>query len=234
MKLLSTLSLLTVASLLLHGCATDSRSDSAGSSTGESPIIGIDISKYQGSVDFAAVRAATISYVFIRATEGITYQDADFATNIAAARAAGLVVGAYHFYETNDEPNAQLANFTGLVSLQRGDLPPVVDIEKLHDQDDANLTENIQTFLTGLQAHYGVKPILYTGRNFANEYMGGFGDYPLWLAEYDVDAPTLPQGWSDWTFWQWSQATTIAGIDGQVDADRYNGNQASFRSLLLQ
>jgi lysozyme len=79
------------------------------------PIIGIDISKYQGKVDFAKVKNAGITYIFIRATEGITYQDVDYKSNYLAANAAGLTVGAYHFYETNDDPAAQLSNFTALI-----------------------------------------------------------------------------------------------------------------------
>ena len=197
-------------------------------------IIGIDISKYQGKVNFKKVKASGITYVFIRATEGITYQDVDFKSNIAAARAAGLVVGAYHFYETNDAPAAQLNNFKNMASLQSGDLPPVIDIEKLHNNDSIDLTKNIQIFVDGLESYYGVKPIIYSGYNFANKYMKGFGGYPLWLAEYEVTKPNLPEGWSDWTFWQWSQSNTVDGLDGNVDADRYNGSKASFDALLIK
>ena len=229
-----TFSLLIALGLFLLRCVSESQTSATKRPDSEAEVIGIDVSKYQGAIDFDKVKAANIDYVFIRATEGITYQDIDFAANIESARAAGLVVGAYHFYETNDDPIAQLGNFTNTVSLQRGDLPPIVDIEKLHKNDDSNLTQNIQAFLDGLESHYGIKPIIYTGRNFANEYMAGFGDYALWLAEYEVDAPTLPAGWADWTFWQWSQSSTIEGIDGQVDGDRYSGSAASFRELLIE
>jgi len=197
-------------------------------------IIGIDISKYQGSIDFNKIKAAGIRYVFVRATEGVTYQDANFKTNYLAARAAGLTTGAYHFYETNDDPSAQLTNFTSAVILQPGDLPPVVDIEKLHDNDQLNLTINIQTYLDGLESHYGVKPIIYSGLNFSNQYMTEFGDYPLWLAEYRNDKPMLPNGWSDWTFWQWSQSGKIDGINGHVDTDRFNGDETRFQKMLIK
>ncbi|OMH29193.1 hypothetical protein BGP75_20270 [Motiliproteus sp. MSK22-1] len=197
-------------------------------------ITGIDVSKYQGTVDFEKVKAAGARYVFVRATEGITYQDPDFKSNFSAAHTAGLTVGAYHFYETDDDPAAQLKNYTDMVSLQQGDLPPVVDIEKLHDNDQANLIDNLKAYLNGLEAHYGVKPIIYTGLDFANEYITEFGDYPLWLAEYEVDQPTVPKGWSDWTFWQWSQTGTVEGITGNVDADRFNGDAASFGKILIK
>lgn len=229
-----TFNLLIVHSLFLLSCATEAQIAATKSPDSGAEVIGIDVSKYQGTIDFEKAKAANIDYVFVRATEGITYKDVDFDSNTESARAAGLVVGAYHFYETNDDPIAQLGNFTNTVSLQRGDLPPIVDIEKLHKNDDSNLTQNIQAFLDGLESHYGIKPIIYTGRNFANEYMAGFGDYALWLAEYEVDSPTLPAGWADWTFWQWSQGSTVEGIDGQVDADRYNGSVRGFRELLIK
>lgn len=197
-------------------------------------ITGVDVSKYQGKVDFKKVKASDIHYVFVRATEGITYQDAEFASNLKAAREAGLVVGAYHFYETNDAPADQLQNFTQLVKLQKGDLPPVVDIEKLHNNDKSHLIEHIQTFLSGLESHYGVKPILYSGEKFANQYMSNFGNYPLWLAEYEVASPKVPQGWTDWSFWQWSQSGHIEGVEGAVDLDRFNGGRAGFNRLLIQ
>ena len=219
---------------LLGGCTLDNRADTESTSSNESQVIGIDISKYQGTVDFDKLKAAGISYIFIRATEGITYRDPYFKSNFNAAQAAGLIVGAYHFYETNDDPTLQLENFTNVATLKPGNLPPVVDIEKLHNQDDSSLAEGIQDFLDGLESQYGVKPIIYSGRNFSNKYLAGFGDYPLWLAEYDVSSPTVPEGWSDWTFWQWSQTSTIEGINGQADADRYNGRKSSFQNLLIK
>lgn len=218
----------------LTGCNVDSPVESQGAGVSFAQVNGIDLSKYQGTVDFHKVKASGVTYVFIRATEGNTYQDANFEVNFASARAAGLATGVYHFYETDDEPLSQLENFKSIVSLSPGDLPPVIDIEKLHKQEKSNLVENIGIFLKGLESHYGVKPILYSGRNFSNEYLTQFGDYPLWLAEYEVDEPSLPEGWSNWTFWQWSQSSTVSGIDGQVDADRFNGDALSFDKLLIK
>lgn len=197
-------------------------------------IKGVDISKYQGNVDFEKLKSAGIHYVFIRATEGITYQDEDYKQNHAGAKAAGLRVGVYHFYETNDDPIAQLNNFKTLVSLSTGDLAPVIDIEKLHQKDDQDLIVNLLKFLDGLESHYGIKPIVYTGKNFANQYLQDFSDYPLWLAEYGVNQPTIPANWKDWTFWQWSQSGTINGIDGAVDMDRFNGSHQQFNQLLIK
>ena len=189
---------------------------------------------YQGSVDFNKVKTAGVTYVFIRATEGITIQDSEFKSNFASAQTAGLTVGAYHFYETNDDPIAQLDNFISVVTLKAGDLPPVIDIERIHNNDESNLIENIQKFLSGLESHYGVKPIIYSNHDFANEYLTEFGNYPLWLAEYEVSEPKLPNGWANWVFWQWSESSIINGVNGNVDVDRYNGDEASFQRLLIK
>jgi len=219
---------------LLSGCQQESVPIEKTTFTKPMEIIGIDVSKYQGTIDFKKVQATGISYVFVRATEGITYQDENFSLNFTAAQAAELVTGAYHFYESNDDPINQLKNFISMVTLKTGDLPPIVDIEKLHHNDQTDLHEKIQIFLDGLEQHYGVKPIIYSGLNFANIYMTGFGEYPLWLAEYEVDKPSVPEGWSDWTFWQWSQTGSVDGIKGVVDADRYNGNETSFHKILIK
>ncbi len=122
----------------------------------------------------------------------------------------------------------------GIVSLKPGDLPPVIDIEKLHIKDDIKFTENLHIFLDGIETHYSVRPIIYTGLRFSNKYLTDYGDYPLWLAEYERDEPTLPTGWDNWTFWQWSQSHTISGINGDVDADRYFGDKASFLNMLIK
>jgi lysozyme len=219
---------------ILSGCISANSPVALRDTVNSFDIVGIDISKYQGTVNFKEIKADRIRYVFVRATEGITYQDADFESNLANARAVGLATGAYHFYETNDDPLSQFENFKSVVSLRPGDLPPVIDIEKLHNKDHANLIDNLYVFLNALEDHYGVKPIIYSGEKFSNEYLTQLDGYPLWLAEYEVVEPNLPQGWGKWTFWQWSQSTTVKGIVGQVDGDRFNGNELSFRNLLIK
>lgn len=227
-------SLITAFAILISACMSLTSSEDKTSLKSEQNLTGIDVSKYQGKIDFEKVKAAGIRYVFVRATEGITYQDAFFKQNLQEAREAGLVIGAYHFYETDDDPVSQLNNFTSLVSLQAGDLPPVVDIEKLHDKDQVDLTENIQTYLNGLERHYKTKPIIYSGKNFANKYITTFSDYPLWLAEYQSLYPTLPQGWDKWTFWQYSQTGKVDGISGDVDINRFNGEENNFKEILIK
>jgi len=201
--------------------------------TNYTKITGIDVSKYQGSIDFNLVKSSGFDFILIRATEGNTIQDDDYKLHYETAKSLGLVVGAYHFYETNDKPIDQFHNFIAVAVLTRGDLAPVVDIEKLHKNDQLELAENLKDFLDLLEQHYAAKPIVYTGLNFANKHLYELGSYPLWLAEYQVEDITLPQGWTDWAFWQWSQSSKTPGIDSDVDENVFNGGVNKFKEMLI-
>jgi lysozyme len=185
---------------------------------------GIDVSKWQGAVDWAGVKAAGLAFAFARATYGATTVDAQFATNWPAMKAAGILRGAYHFFVAADDPTAQAELFLKAVgSLENGDLPPVVDVET-DSGTSATLVADVQTWLDAVQAATGRRPIIYTGPNFWNENMtGGFGGYPLWVAEYGVSAPKPVAGWSRWTFWQYSSSGAAAGLS-PVDLDYFNGS----------
>lgn len=207
----------------------------AGASAQGAEINGIDLSKWQGEVDFAQIKQAGNAYVFIKATQGATGADPNYARNIGEARAAGLAAGSYHFYMTDDTAEVQFAQFAKTASIRSGDLPPVVDIEALSSNSLPDLAAEVVRFLTLLEKQYGAKPIIYSGKNFANDYLKGFADYPLWLAEYNNgQAPQLPLDWSAWTFWQYSQGGSVAGVAGQVDLDRFNGDRDRFQALLIR
>lgn len=207
--------------------------DKTESGSVDTSVVGIDISSHQGSVDFNKVKDANATFLFAKATQGNTYIDPKYQDNYTGARAAGLIVGAYHYFMTDDEPDTQFNNFTSVVSLSSGDLPPVVDIEALANNSLPDLKDKLQKFLDLLEQKYGAKPIIYSGKNFANEYLTDLGSYPLWLAEYEVTQPTLPKGWTTWTFWQWTQSGTIAGIEGPVDQSRFQGTKTDLEKLLL-
>jgi lysozyme len=196
-------------------------------------VQGIDVSDHQGTVDWNAVRQAGKLFAFIKATDGITYTDPDFAANWSGARAAGLLRGAYHFYETDDDPTAQAKNFLSAVQLQPGDLPPVVDIERLDAGGTASQTvQDLQTWLDAVEQATGRVPIIYTDHGFWNSLgTSAFGRYPLWIAEYGVDSPTLPAGWTSWTLWQYSETGTVSGVTGSVDLDVFNGTLADLAAL---
>ncbi len=191
--------------------------------TGPQSHKGIDVSHYNGSVDWQKVKAAGYSFGIAKASEGMDFTDPMFTANWSNMKAAGIARGAYHFYVTEDDPKKQAEFFISIVSLQTGDLIPVVDIETLGQGTESRLTDRFKQFLDILQKHYGVKPIIYTDRNFWDTNLNDqFGSYPLWIAEYGVEKPELPNGWKNWTLWQWSQDTQVPGVDSGVDQDKLN------------
>jgi lysozyme len=198
-----------------------------------SPVQGIDVSDHQGTVDWNAVLQAGRFFTFIKATDGITWTDPEFAANWSGAKAAGLLRGAYHFYETNDDPADQARNFLSAVQLEPGDLPPVVDIEVTKSgQSAAQIVKDLQTWLDLVEQATGRVPILYTNPRYWDSLgTSAFGRYPLWVAEYGVSSPKLPAGWTSWTFWQFSESGTVAGISGSVDLDIFNGDLADLQAL---
>ena len=202
--------------------------------TGSNTINGIDVSHFQGTVDWPAVKAAGKLFAFAKATDGITYTDPEFQTNWQGMKAAGLLRGAYHFYESEDDPVSQANNFIKAVGqLAPGDLPPVLDVEIFKGNcGTVSLADNVQTWLNTVQQALGRTPIIYTGCSFWNEYMGPqFSAYPLWIAAYDVGQPSLPKGWNTWTFWQSSQTGSVTGVTGDVDIDVFAGSMADLLTL---
>lgn len=219
---------------LLSGCASPSVSAVQKPVTPPQVVRGVDLSKWQGEVDFAGLRSSGITYVFVKATQGSAGTDSRYSLNLQAARCASLSAGSYHFFVTGETAQAQFAHFSATASVLSGDLPPVVDIEVLHNNDDAGLATELASFLALLEHRYRVKPIIYSGRSFANRYLKGFATYPLWLADYSTaDMPTLPLDWTNWTFWQYGQHGSVSGVDGPVDLDRFNGDLTQFKGFLV-
>jgi len=205
------------------------------SRTPVSVVLGIDLSKWQRTVSFDEVRRAGVVYAFVKATQGATTTDIDYATNIHGARRAGLIVGSYHYYVTSVSAKDQLAHFTAVADVLPGDMPPVVDIEAMHNNNDAGLANDLRYFLGQLHAHYHVKPIIYSSRFFSNQHLKGLSDYPLWLAEYSTtNQIKLPLDWTTWTFWQHSEDGRLPGIQGNVDLNRFNGDLPALQSLLVK
>ena len=174
------------------------------------------------------------SFAFIKATEGMDLRDPAFVAHWAAAQEAGIIRGAYHFYVTEDDPQKQARFFTDTVDLEPGDLAPVVDIESLGHDTPPGLSDRLKTFLDLLEAHYGLKPIIYTAPNFWDEHLTDeFGAYPLWVAEYGVDKPRLPAGWSTWHLWQWKGDATVPGVEHGADLSRIHRDGPDLSVLLL-
>jgi lysozyme len=199
-----------------------------------SQIEGIDVSHLQGTVDWTQVRQAGKSFAFLKVTDGITWTDPQFAINWSGTLAAGLLRGAYHYYETNDDPTSQAENFLNAVHLAPGDLPPVVDIEALKTGSTASqVVADLQTWLDVIKKGTGRVPMIYTNNSFWSTLdTSAFGHYPLWIAEYGVASPRLPAGWASWTFWQSSESGSVAGVTGTVDLDVFSGTLAELGALV--
>lgn len=199
-----------------------------------STVQGIDVSHFQGTVDWRQVAQAGMSFAFAKATEGITYLDPQFTNNWSGIQAAGLLRGAYHFFEANDDATAQAKQFLSKVQLGAGDLPPVLDVETTAGVGNSQIWTGVATWLQVVEQETGRQPILYTAPGFWNGHQPDLTltRYPLWLADYATQ-PTLPDGWTSWLFWQHSQSGTVSGVTGSVDLDVFSGTLPQLHKLAL-
>jgi lysozyme len=198
----------------------------------DGPLAGIDVSHWQGAIDWNAVAGDGVEFAFIKATEGGDYTDPRFAQNWAGARQAGVVRGAYHFFRPQTDAMAQAAHFLSTVQLAPGDLPPVLDVEVTDGRSLDVVAAGVRVWLQEVERATGRRPIIYTRASFWTAQMGGgFGGYPLWVAHYGVNQPNIPGGWGEWTFWQYSDAGRVDGISGDVDLNWFNGGRAELETF---
>src|SRR5450759_3395576 len=196
---------------------------------------GIDVSHWNGTINWPQVAGAGKTFAIIKATEGETFLDSMYATNHSGARAAGLRATAYHFAQPGlptSEATIQADWFVQNAALLPGDLIPVLDLEVSGGLSTTDLQAWVLAWLTEVNAKLGVKAMIYTNPSFWQPYMGGttmFADQGytlLWIAHWFVSSPTTPaNNWDGhgWTFWQYDDCGTVAGISGCVDLDRYHG-----------
>jgi lysozyme len=201
-------------------------------------IHGIDVSKYQHLISWEGVKRMKVEniqlgFTFIKATEGTSYTDPQFGRNWKRSAEAGMIRGAYHFFIGSRDGKAQAANYIKEVDLIAGDFPPVLDIEQLNGTSAAQLKREAKEWLEIVEAHYGVKPLIYTNVDFYNRFLGtDFDEYPLWVAHYyQPEQPRISRGW---LFWQHSDRGRVNGIVSPVDFNVFNGDSAAFRQVLLQ
>ena len=191
-------------------------------------VHGLDISHHQGRIDWerlslTAYKEHPINFVFMKATEGADFVDNAFRQNFASARECGLIRGAYHFFLPQVSAEQQAENFIRQVQLEAGDLPPVLDVEVVGSGGKAELQQGVRTWLTLVEQHYGVKPVIYASYRFKQQYLSDafFSAYPYWIAHYYVEALEYK---GPWTFWQHTDLGRLEGVNGHVDLDIFNGN----------
>ena len=195
-------------------------------------VHGIDVSAYQGTINWPEVARNRVRFAFIKASEGATLRDPRFARNWREARAAGVLCGAYHYFQPNRGGQIQADLFARTVPLAPGDLPPVLDVEASNFHDVAVLRREVARWLRLVEAHYGVRPILYSNHSCYKRHLAGhFDDYPLWLAHYEVERPTLPR--NKWIIWQHSDEAYVPGIRGVVDFNVFQGNFEALEALRI-
>lgn len=178
-------------------------------------LLGIDVSDFQGRVDWHAVAKSGASFGFAKATEGETLVSNTFAANWTGMKAAGLVRGAYHFFRPAKDPEMQAYLFLRTAKLVLGDLPAVLDVEVSDGISPSDLNRRVSAWLRVVETATKRQAIIYTSLNFWREGLSNsdaFRGHPLWIAQYGVDAPELPGNWSQWTFWQYTDSGRIGGV----------------------
>ena len=201
-------------------------------------VHGIDVSRYQQTINWESVKAMNIAgvqigFAFMKATEGIGCSDSHFKRNWRKAKEAGVTRGAYHFFIASKDGTKQAENFIKTVKLSKGDLPPVLDVEQTNGVSKTLLQQRVKAFLYATELAYGVKPIIYTNADFYKRYLDGeFEEYPLWVAHYL--RPLAPRIERNWHFWQHSESGRVNGIAGKVDFNVFNGDSTEFQQLLLK
>jgi lysozyme len=189
----------------------------------EYPIRGIDVSRHQGKVDWNAVAASGIRFVYLKATEGGDFRDASFAENLAGARAVGLQCGAYHFFSLKTPGLAQARNFIATVPRGACTLPCAIDLEYTGNSAErppvGDFQKQLTDFVDAIRTNYGREPVFYVDEDLARDYLGGYAMHDRW-----VRAVVFRPG-SDWMFWQYSELGRVPGIHGFVDLDVFNSDE---------
>ncbi len=199
---------------------------------------GIDVSKHQSYIYWTSVKqmkidSIAIDFAFIKATEGLSDVDAMFKRNWQLSKQNNIPHGAYHYFIATKDGKKQAQNFIKNVALEKGDLPPVVDIEQDFGIEPKVLQANLIKYLNELEQYYKVKPIIYSYVDFYNNFLGdGFDNYPLWIAHYtEQNEPNINR---DWLFWQHSEMGRVNGITEKVDFNVFNGDSSLFQNLLIK
>lgn len=200
-------------------------------------VFGLDVSHYQGHINWDSLDRKNgdfpLDFIFIRATQGKNSTDSEFSRNWRQAGKAGLIRGAYHYYRPDENSIEQAENFIKTVRLRKGDLPPVLDIEKIPSgQSMDSLKKGLKRWLGNVERYYGIKPIIYSGDKFYSDFLKEeFKGYTVWIANYNFFVDKIKP---EWHFWQFTDKAAIKGIDGNVDVNIYNGSLSDIEKLRIK
>jgi lysozyme len=206
-------------------------------------VNGIDVSHWQGSINWQQVYNAGFKFAFAKATEGTTIVDANFIENMNNGKNAGMLMGAYHFArpgssatDAADEANYFVDHAGPYITT--GYLRPALDLEVTGGLSRAALSQWVNNFMSIVKSRTGVEPILYTSPSFANDYLDNTvkNKYNLWIAHWRTDLNPNTDGWYNWDFWQHSIGAkgSVPGINAEVDWDRFNGDWSRLQTFVLK
>lgn len=200
-----------------------------------SEVAGLDVSHWDGAIDWVKVKAQNNHFAFIKATEGTGYIDDRFTKNWANAKSAGFMRGAYHFFRANRDGHAQADLFLRMLGGDLGELPCVLDFESHDGMSIQTQLSRAQVWLDTVEHATKKVPIVYASPGFINDLNNpqGLYKYPLWVANYGVQCPNVPPPWEKWMFWQDSEKGRIPGISTNVDINVYNGNLTQLKAMTL-
>jgi GH25 family lysozyme M1 (1,4-beta-N-acetylmuramidase) len=231
-----------LASLFVVGCAAESEvvsvAEQDATVCGVGPTVkGIDVSYYQGTINWTAVKGDGVKFAYIRASDGLNTIDTKFEANWSGSRAAGIKHGAYQFFRPSQDAIAQADLLLDKIGgqLAADDLPPVIDVEASDGQSAAVITSKVKAWVAHVKAATGRDPVIYTGFYFWRDSVGApdVTTSPLWHAQYSTAAcPNIAPPCDQWAIWQYSSSGTVAGISGNVDMNRWNGDEASLQAFL--
>ncbi|AEB42901.1 MULTISPECIES: GH25 family lysozyme [Micromonospora] len=209
-------------------------------------VPGIDVSRYQGTINWTSVRNAGIQFAFIKATEGTSYKDPNFNTNYVNAYNAGVIRGAYHFARPNISSGAVQANYLasngGAWSADSRTLPAALDLEAnpysggyCYGLSTTAMRNWVQDFLNTYRSRTGRYAVIYTTTSFWNQctgsWSGPWNNHPLWIARWSSSVGALPAGAPFWSFWQYTDSGSVPGISGAVDRNYWNGDRSRLIAL---
>ncbi len=231
-----------IAALLLAGCGGGNMldMDEAYPHPSDYAIHGIDVSKYQGDIDWSAVKASGVQFVWIKATEGGDHADEKFTANWAGAKMAGVPHGAYHFVYWCRPPNEEVSWFEQNVPVEDDALPPVLDVEATPTSQTCHrhlerqsAIADMRVMLEEMERHYHRRPVIYTSVDFFEAILsdGAFSDYPIWVRS-TKHHPAVRYGTRKWNFWQYQSDGATPGIIGHVDQNAFYGNSDQWQAFL--
>ncbi|MBQ8687833.1 MAG: glycoside hydrolase family 25 protein [Ruminococcus sp.] len=210
-----------------------------GFSADQYPVKGVDVSSYQGEIDWKTLSSQDVSFVFMKATEGSSYVDACFDYNYEAAKKTNLAVGAYHFFSYDSDGKTQAENFINTVASFDGMLPPVIDLEFYGDKEKnpperEYVDTQLKAMLEALEDHYKLKPIIYATEKSYELYLAGdYEEYDIWIRNV-ITKPELSDH-RDWTFWQYTNRERLRGYSGEekyIDVNVFHGSTEDFDAYL--